>query len=122
MDIDSTRYNWASVFIPTTNLRLTVVHPAIAAEFAIIKTLGMRLLVTGVVVIWIAIWGALIITALLTKHLRNQNARLIHQSLHDELTDLPNRTLLYDRVEQALHRAHRDGHPLTLFLMDLDRF
>ncbi len=120
--IGAIRYNWASVFIPATNLRLTVVNPAIVAEFAIIKTLGMRLLVTGVVIIWIAIWGALIITALLTKHLHNQNARLVHQALHDDLTGLPNRTLLYDRVEQALHRAHRDGHPLTLFLMDLDRF
>lgn len=122
LEIGAQRHIWASVFIPATNLRLTVVNPAIAAEFTIIKTLGMRLLVTGMVVIWIAVWGALIITALLTKHLRNQNAKLVHQSLHDELTDLPNRTLLYDRVEQALHHAHRDGHPLALFLMDLDRF
>lgn len=122
IDVGTKLYSWASVFIPSTNLRLTVAHPAIVAEFAVAKTLGMRLLITGVVIIWIAIWGALIITASLTKHMRNQNARLVHQSLHDELTDLPNRTLLYDRVEQALHRAHRDGHPVTLFLMDLDRF
>lgn len=122
MPVGTSRYTWASVFIPATNLRLTVAHPAMTGEFATLRTLGLRLLVTGVIVIWIAVWGALIITALLTKHLHNQNARLIHQALHDDLTDLPNRTLLYDRVEQALHRAHRDGHPLTLFLMDLDRF
>ena len=68
----SERYTWASVFIPGTNLRLTVVHPAIITEFATLRTLGMRLLVTAGVVIWIAVWGALIITSLLTRHLRNQ--------------------------------------------------
>lgn len=118
----SERYTWASVFIPGTNLRLTVVHPAIVTEFATVRTLGMRLLVTAGVVIWVAVWGALIITSLLTRHLRKQHARLVHQALHDELTDLPNRTLLFDRIEQALHRAHRDGQPVALFLMDLDRF
>ena len=120
--VGSERYTWASVFIPATQLRLTVAHHAVVAEFATLRTLGMRLLVTGGQVIWIAVWGALIITSLLTKHLRSQNARLIHQALHDDLTDLPNRTLLYDRVEQALHRAHREGRSLALFLMDLDRF
>lgn len=119
---DAARYTWASVFIPGTTLRLTVVHPAIVSDFAELQTLAMRLLMTAAIVIWIAVWGALIITALLTKHLRNQNARLVHQALHDELTELPNRTLLFDRIEQALHRAHRDGHMVALFLMDLDRF
>jgi diguanylate cyclase (GGDEF)-like protein len=122
IDAGSARYTWASVFIPGTTLRLTVVHPAIVSDFAALQTLAMRLLVTAAIVIWIAVWGALIITALLTKHLHGQNARLIHQALHDDLTDLPNRTLLFDRIEQALHRAHREGHQIALFLMDLDRF
>lgn len=122
LEVAGIRYTWASVFIPATGLRLTAAQPGLVAESTILNTLGTRLLVTGIVVIWIAVWGALIITALLTRHLRNQNARLIHQALHDDLTDLPNRTLLFDRVEQALHRAHRDGRPLALFLMDLDRF
>ena len=120
--LDTERYTWASVPIPETTLRLTVAQPAVANELTTVRSLGVRLLVTAGVVIWISVWGALIITSLLTKHLRGQNARLIHQALHDDLTDLPNRTLLYDRVEQALHRAHREGRSLALFVMDLDRF
>ncbi|MBV9281831.1 MAG: diguanylate cyclase [Chloroflexi bacterium] len=49
-------------------------------------------------------------------------ARLEHQALHDSLTGLPNRTLLRDRLEQALHRARRQGTPFALLLLDLDRF
>jgi diguanylate cyclase (GGDEF)-like protein len=44
------------------------------------------------------------------------------QSLHDALTDLPNRTLLQLRVETALADARRDHSGIALFLLDLDRF
>jgi diguanylate cyclase (GGDEF)-like protein len=45
-----------------------------------------------------------------------------YQVLHDTLTTLPNRTLLHDRLQQALLAARRDGRPLSFLLMDLDRF
>lgn len=51
-----------------------------------------------------------------------QTAALRYQALHDALTDLPNRTLLMDRLQQALRIAQRDGTPMALILMDLDRF
>jgi diguanylate cyclase (GGDEF)-like protein/PAS domain S-box-containing protein len=48
--------------------------------------------------------------------------RLQHLATHDALTDLPNRTLLRERFEQAVARARRTGRPLALLLLDLDRF
>jgi len=48
--------------------------------------------------------------------------QLEHQALHDPLTDLPNRTLFLDRLEQALLRdERREGKAKVLFL-DLDNF
>ncbi|HEX8919585.1 MAG TPA: EAL domain-containing protein [Chloroflexota bacterium] len=49
-------------------------------------------------------------------------ALLRHQALHDALTDLPNRTLLLDRLEQATRRARRCHICVALLLLDLDRF
>ena len=53
---------------------------------------------------------------------RVQQDQLEYQALHDALTGLPNRTLLIDRLNHALDIANRQGEPLALLLLDLDRF
>jgi diguanylate cyclase (GGDEF)-like protein/PAS domain S-box-containing protein len=53
---------------------------------------------------------------------KTQAAALEYQALHDTLTNLPNRTLVLDRLRQAIHAAGRESKPLALLLMDLDRF
>ena len=51
-----------------------------------------------------------------------ERARAVHDSLHDALTGLPNRTLLDDRFGQALRADARLGTSTGLLLLDLDRF
>jgi len=65
--------------------------------------------------------GTLAMVVDITERIGAEEA-LRHQALHDALTDLPNRTLLQDRLAQALRSAQRDGHPLALLLLDIDRF
>ncbi|MGI8754750.1 MAG: diguanylate cyclase domain-containing protein [Acidimicrobiales bacterium] len=47
---------------------------------------------------------------------------LAHRATHDGLTGLPNRTLLLDRLGQAVARCERHHQPLAVFFMDLDGF
>jgi diguanylate cyclase (GGDEF)-like protein len=49
-------------------------------------------------------------------------ASVRHFAYHDELTGLPNRALLLDRLNQALVRAKRQHKQLALLLLDLDGF
>ncbi len=61
-----------------------------------------------------------------TSELRAQTSALeqqaSHDSTHDRLTDLPNRVLLRDRLEQALNVAQHDRTRLAVLAMNLDRF
>jgi diguanylate cyclase len=70
----------------------------------IVSTLGLGLL-TGC-------WALLV----------GYQRRIKHQALTDALTGRPNRTLLYDRTDQAMRQADRDLVPAALALIDLDRF
>lgn len=49
--------------------------------------------------------------------------RLRHNATHDPLTDLPNRALFLERLEQALQRGHATGvHDYAVCFLDLDGF
>ena len=50
------------------------------------------------------------------------NARVAYLAFHDPLTDLPNRSLLQDRLNQAILTTRREQKPLALLALDLDGF
>jgi diguanylate cyclase (GGDEF)-like protein/PAS domain S-box-containing protein len=47
---------------------------------------------------------------------------LRHRAQSDPLTDLPNRTVFYDRLQMALMHARRYGNEFALLYVDLDHF
>lgn len=53
---------------------------------------------------------------------RQMSLQLSHLAQHDSLTDLPNRMLLNDRLQQAITMAKRHGYRIAVLFMDLDRF
>ncbi|HUN25442.1 MAG TPA: bifunctional diguanylate cyclase/phosphodiesterase [Steroidobacteraceae bacterium] len=53
---------------------------------------------------------------------KSAEERVAHLARFDALTDLPNRTLLTDRLEQAVKSAQRAGTRVGVAFIDLDRF
>ncbi len=58
----------------------------------------------------------------LNKRLKDTNVDLQRLAVLDPLSGLPNRTLIMDRLEQALREAKRFGHGIALIMIDLDHF
>jgi len=61
-------------------------------------------------------------TTMLAVSLAKANEELTYLSLHDNLTKLPNRVLLEDRLNHAIDIAYREGRGFAVMFMDLDGF
>jgi diguanylate cyclase (GGDEF)-like protein/PAS domain S-box-containing protein len=56
------------------------------------------------------------------NEIRQVEMALQHLATHDPLTDLPNRYLMLDRLNQLLARSRGSGAPFALLFMDIDGF
>jgi diguanylate cyclase (GGDEF)-like protein len=69
--------------------------------------------------------GALLLTVLRVvppRLMREALNRAAYLSAHDQLTGLPNRRLVADRLEQALAASRRNGGKVAMHCLDLDHF
>ncbi|MET0936227.1 MAG: MHYT domain-containing protein, partial [Luteibacter sp.] len=96
---------------------------------AINSGIDAKWLAVVVIVVSLAVFAiALIVSMLdvrasvLSMSLDRANSELVQLALHDNLTRLPNRVLLRDRLEQAIHKATREGRQLAVLFLDLDGF
>ena len=66
--------------------------------------------------------GGFVTTYMDMTERRRSEAKIVHMAHHDALTDLPNRVLLRQRLEQALASASRRNQSFAVLMVDLDRF
>ena len=53
---------------------------------------------------------------------RRAEAKIVHLARHDVLTGLANRAEFNEKLEEASKRVKRGGAPITVMMLDLDRF
>jgi diguanylate cyclase (GGDEF)-like protein len=104
-------------FIPPTILVLTA-------------SLGVTDDILVMVSLWIVVFAVICLRMIWlinrisgqSLEIKENEANLRHMAFHDELTGLPNRMLLRDRVKQALASTTRSGTAVALCFGDLDGF
>jgi diguanylate cyclase (GGDEF)-like protein len=73
----------------------------------------------GLLVLWLGLFRTV---ATASRQLRRHAQRVDYEAAHDGLTELPNRSLLLDRIELALLERERWHHGGALLLLGIDRF
>lgn len=116
-------YLWARAPIADSGLMLYMFHRESPHETSLTGSLGVRLLIIALFVTWLAVWVALIISRRIVQGLDEKNAALRHMVLHDDLTGLPNRSSLYQLLQQLISRRDNHSHRnLALLVLDINRF
>lgn len=95
----------------TNNLLCGKDNQRMKLEHWAVPVINQSGLITGAAVVFQDISGA-----------RELTLRMNHLSHHDLLTNLPNRLLLQDRIDQALNRARRAEDKVALVAFDFDNF
>lgn len=122
MPVDEISYIWDTSKINDTPYTLSLIHRNDAHEASFFwKRFVVPLLIAALFVIWAAIWSAMYIASLMEK-LHTQKNKLQHQATHDALTNLPNRTLMMERLNAEVHSLNADNTEFALLFIDLNRF
>jgi diguanylate cyclase (GGDEF)-like protein len=100
----------SSLLVPWAGFVVAAIMIAAAALFDIASLSLLILLIVA------------IISYLFADSLERAYRESRYQALHDPLTDLPNRALFLDRLEQELVSAERAGRVVAVLFIDLDNF
>ncbi len=87
-----------------------------------LTNLIMRMIITGLIILWLASWLGILISTAISKKLQAQTRAIQHQATHDSLTRLPNRLCLHKKLEKNISQAKSNESQLALIVMDLNRF
>jgi len=113
--------NWQSLYF----LILMFITGFIAYGITTYNTVGTK---SGLIVSLLLLGGSVFVYIVSRMNLQNilqmQHIALLerYHALHDSLTGLPNRTLLVERLKQAVSGQNPKQKQVSILLMDLDRF
>jgi len=122
IDEENYHISLTSMSIKGSPYTLTFVRRLSEQESHALKAIVTRLIITGIVILWIAIWTALVLSSWIARRLNEQNEAILYQALHDDLTGLPNRSYLFKNMNETIQEVRKKRQKMALFVLDLDRF
>ena len=120
------RLLWVYKADTDTGLSVLLLHKAKTLNIAL-DYVANRLSITAFLTFWLAVWAALVMSALITNRFEKNNKKLAYMASHDDLTGLPNRYYLVSMLNDFLSKVEASSIPFkqrkgALLLVDLDKF
>jgi len=120
--IDGNQFITASQPVPGLPYRVVALQQSQITRDNLSAKLGSRFLVFSIIIIWIAVWTALLLAAAINRKLEAKSIALRHQVTHDVLTGLPNRALLYKKIETIIASPEDIDMQLVVLAISINHF
>lgn len=128
IELNEKRFFWVYQYIKEDGYEILFVREVFALDKAI-NYMKTRLSISAFLTFWLAVWAALIISALITKRFVKGNIRLNYLANHDMLTQLHNRTYLHEVVNNFIQKQEANVikrnskiNNASILLIDLNKF
>lgn len=124
LEVDGLHLFWQFQRSPENTFSLLIVRKISSLDDAL-DYIANRLSITAFLTFWLAIWAALVMSALITKRFEESNQKLAFLAMHDPLTELYNRTYLlefFDIEKLKLQRRTTELNSAALLMIDLNKF
>lgn len=115
-------YHWLRAPVSGSPYSLVMLHKDNVGSIDLLQALSARLISIGLIVLWVAIWAALIISTVISRRLAQQQKKLAHLANYDQLTGLPNRHQTHELLQEAINKAAKKSGSVACIIMDLNRF
>ena len=123
IEADSETYMWAKATSSANQLDVLLLTPVQVYKTGL-ESMAQRLSFTAFITLWVAIWGALSLSSIISKRFEGINNELREAASRDDLTGLYNRIYMLESLDARLDQMDNtaSAEPGALFLMGLNRF
>ncbi|MBU6954020.1 bifunctional diguanylate cyclase/phosphodiesterase [Hahella sp. HN01] len=125
IELEGETYLWAAIKSHHNKQNYSLWVQETSSLDTLLHYIATRLTVTSFLTFWVAVWGALILSGIITKRIEKHNEALAYMASHDYLTDLPSRRYVFEQMSAHIEKARGAddcSHCGALLLLDLDQF
>ena len=113
---------WLSAPIAGLPYRLILLEKHEIRHGSMQTTLKNRFLTSSIIIIWCAVWIALLLGSLMSRKLQEKSQAIRYQITHDAVTGLSNRALLYERLSETTGQSDEYAISVALLVFGINRF
>lgn len=120
ISLDGLPYVWAKKVLNNTSYTILYLQKSLHHDKKGLNNLASRLFVIAIIILWTAVWIALIFATLITKKINVQQQEIEYQATHDSVTGLVNRKYFINEIDALI--AQKNVNNIGIVTIGFNRF
>ncbi|HHJ14086.1 MAG TPA: EAL domain-containing protein [Gammaproteobacteria bacterium] len=122
VEIDEGRFLVTRQRVPGLDYSLLALQEQRLSREKMIARFGFRSLAFSVILLWVAVWVALMLASSINRKIEQKNRVLRRQVTHDSLTGLPNRALFTEHINAIINLPGEFDNRFMVMVVGIDGY